>query len=706
LLFIFLNACQNQNQKISNTIAKKGTLNLEKWSPSQSINLEGEWAFYPQQFLKPDDSTTWKKYNKYYLEVPAIWGNQKINGKYLEDWNFGTYHLRIHLPQHLPTLALKLLSLGTAYEIYINGKFIAKNGSVGKDRNSSIPYMLPQVVTFTNYTETIDILVYISNFHYRDGGFWNSIKFGEANTIQAERDRLVAVDLILAGCFIIMAIYHVGMFLLRRKDLAAFYFSWVNIFFAFRILLTDEKYFLHLFPSLPWELTFRAENITIYGALLFYVLFFRSMYKQEFSKLVRNILVISSLFLILLLIFTPTYIFSEFLIIGNIILILAIFYGLYILLNASNHQKSGASVLFAGLLVLFLTFTNEFLVDYKILSTNIFSSYGLLLFVFLQSFGLSVRYAQAFTQVEDLTKTLERKVEVRTFDLEEKAKIIEKKNQDLEKQKLIIEKKNETMQASVNYASRIQQAILGNPDAIASNFKESFIILQPRDTVSGDFYWFTEVKRTGTNAQGEENKTLFFKVIAAGDCTGHGIPGAFMTVLANALLDEIVNENKITQPAKILSLLDRKLLMKLQKQGVNDGMDISLLIFDEENKKVTFSGANNPLYYVRNGELIQVEASKCPIGGDALKYKDKKKFENTTIDYQKGDIFYLFSDGYQDQFGGPDNLKYYKKNFRNFLLNISHLPLKQQREELLNEFNRWKGNYAQTDDILVIGIKV
>jgi serine phosphatase RsbU (regulator of sigma subunit) len=112
------------------------------------------------------------------------------------------------------------------------------------------------------------------------------------------------------------------------------------------------------------------------------------------------------------------------------------------------------------------------------------------------------------------------------------------------------------------------------------------------------------------------------------------------------------------------------------------------------------------LYYVRNGELIQVEASKCPIGGDVLKYKDKKKFENTTIDYQKGDIFYLFSDGYQDQFGGPDNLKYYKKNFRNFLLNISHLPLKQQREELLNEFNRWKGNYAQTDDILVIGIKV
>ncbi len=706
-IIYFATGCQRPDKSVKNTpLAQKGLLNLSNCNFSETFNLEGEWEFYPHQLLNPRDTISWKNVKKYTQKVPSTWGEHQIEGKTMSNFGYGTYRLRVLLPHQVPTLAIKLLSFGTAYEIYINGRLVGQNGKVGINKQSYEPYMLPQVIPFTNYTEKIDILVHISNFDHKDGGFWNEIKLGDANIIQMQRDRLVAIDLILAGCFIIMAVYHFGMFLLRRKDLAAFYFSWVNVFFAIRTLLTDEKYLLHLFPNIIWEVTFRIENLSVYTALIFYVLFFRAMYKDDFSRWAKNFIVGSSFLFIIIISTSTPYVFSEALSVGYFLLIFSAMYGLYVLRKAMGNKKMGAGALFFGFLVLFSALFNDVLNDFKLIHTLSLSSYGLLAFAFLQSFALSVRYAKAFTQVEELSENLEKKVEERTQDLNEKTIIIEKKKVDLEIQKNLIQKKNENTAASINYASRIQNAIFGSSEGVASNFKECFILLQPRDIVSGDFYWFTEAKRTGTNSLGEDNKTLFLKVIAAGDCTGHGIPGAFMTVLANTLLDELINTNKVSQPAKILSLLDRQLLMKLQKQGVNDGMDISMLVFDEENKKVTFSGANNDMYYVRGGELHQVTASKCPIGGDMKMYKNKKKFENTVIDYQDGDVFYLFSDGYQDQFGGADNSKYYKKNFRNFLLSISHLPLKQQKEELLNEHLRWKGGYHQTDDILVMGIRV
>ncbi|TAG85496.1 MAG: hypothetical protein EAZ20_14995, partial [Bacteroidetes bacterium] len=606
--------------------------------------MEGEWDFYPNQLLNPQDTSSHKNSKKYFQQIPSTWAEHTIEGKKMSNFGYGTYKLTVILPHQVPTLALKLLSFGTSYEIYINGRFLGNNGKVGTDKQSSEPYMLPQVIPFTNYTEKLEILIHISNFDHKDGGFWNEIKLGDVNVIQIERDRLVAIDLILAGCFIIMAVYHLGMFLLRRKDLSAFYFGWVNFFFALRTLLTDEKYLLHLFPNLAWDFTFRIEHISVYAALIFYVLFFRAMYKDDFSRWAKNSIVTISLSLIIIISITTPYIFSEALSVSYVLLIFSGIYGLYVLKKAMSHKKLGASALFFGFIILFSALLNDTLNDFKWIQTFALSSYGLLAFAFLQSFALSVRYARAFTEVEQFSEILEKKVEKRTQDLNEKTKIIEKKNIDLEIQKNLIQKKNENTAASINYASRIQKAILGSPEGITSNFKEGFILLHPRDIVSGDFYWFTETKRTGINAQGEEGKTLFFKVIAAGDCTGHGIPGAFMTVLANTLLDEIINENKMTQPGKILSILDKKLLTKLDKQGVNDGMDISMLIFDDENKKVIFSGANNGLYYVRNGELYTVEPSKCPIGGDKKLYKDKKKFENTTIDYQTGDTFYLYSD--------------------------------------------------------------
>ena len=263
----------------------------------------------------------------------------------------------------------------------------------------------------------------------------------------------------------------------------------------------------------------------------------------------------------------------------------------------------------------------------------------------------------------------------------------------------LIERKNENITDSLKYAQRIQKAILGSEEEILCNFKEGFIFFKPKDIVSGDFFWFSQLF---FNTAKKSSR----RILIAADCTGHGVPGAF--IMGNALLDEIVNERGITIPHLILHELDKKILATLQKQNFNqnDGMDMVVLVIEEKDdntKQVHWAGAKNPLYYIRNGEIHQIKGDKFPIGGNPL--KNSKIFCTHTLTLEEGDIFYLFTDGFQDQFGGEENKKYMVKRFRNFLFNISQLPMNEQHEKIAQEFSSWKGKREQTDDVLVMGIK-
>ncbi|SFF57974.1 PP2C family protein-serine/threonine phosphatase [Thermoflexibacter ruber] len=274
--------------------------------------------------------------------------------------------------------------------------------------------------------------------------------------------------------------------------------------------------------------------------------------------------------------------------------------------------------------------------------------------------------------------------------------------QEHESYEKMIEKKNENITDSLKYAQRIQKAILGNEEEVLCNFKEGFIFFKPRDIVSGDFFWFSQLF---FNTEERSSK----RILIAADCTGHGVPGAFMTVMGNALLDEIINEKCITTPHLILHELDRKIVATLQKQNFNqsDGMDMVILVIEEKDdntKWVHWAGAKNPLYYVRNRQLHEIKGDKFPIGGNQSKIA--KTFNTHTFELKDDYIFYLFTDGFQDQFGGKENRKYMVKHFRNFLFEISHLPLSVQKEKLEQEFTSWKGEREQTDDVLVIGVSV
>ncbi len=271
--------------------------------------------------------------------------------------------------------------------------------------------------------------------------------------------------------------------------------------------------------------------------------------------------------------------------------------------------------------------------------------------------------------------------------------IIRERTAEIREKKEEIEEKNKDIMDSIQYAQRIQEALLTPGDYVEKLFPERFILFMPRDIVSGDYYWMTE----------KNNKII----CVTADCTGHGVPGAFMSMLGMAFLNEIVSKRKSIHANEILNELRSMVISSLRQTGQTgesqDGMDLALYILDQENMKLEFAGANNPLFLYRNKELFITKADKMPIGISSMA---NESFTNHVIDVKKGDLLYTFSDGYPDQFGGPKEKKFMIKNFKQLLSDNLHKPLEEQKKVLEETLNEWMANTEQVDDILVIGVKV
>jgi serine phosphatase RsbU (regulator of sigma subunit) len=269
----------------------------------------------------------------------------------------------------------------------------------------------------------------------------------------------------------------------------------------------------------------------------------------------------------------------------------------------------------------------------------------------------------------------------------------QKTNLQLVAQNTIIAQKNEEIQSSIKYAKGIQQALLTSNDYITKHLnKEYFIYYEPKDIVSGDFYW----------AVAKHN--LFY--ISVADCTGHGVPGAFMSLLNINFLNENVIEQGIQLPNQILNEQRKEIIQALNPQGnenSKDGMDCVLCAININENKLQLSASNNPLWLVRNNELIEYKADKMPVG----KYDDRAKdFTLQEIQLQKNDVLYMFTDGYADQFGGEKGKKFMYKQFKALLLSVAHLPMAEQQSKLQHAFEAWKGNLEQVDDVCVMGIRI
>ncbi len=270
------------------------------------------------------------------------------------------------------------------------------------------------------------------------------------------------------------------------------------------------------------------------------------------------------------------------------------------------------------------------------------------------------------------------------------------KHDEIEKQLSSLQRSNYSFEESIKHARRIQDSILVPQEQILKFLPNSFIYFQPKDIVSGDFYWFSKVKDE--------------LLLAAIDCTGHGIPGAFMSIIGFTLLNDIVNYRQITKPDRVLKHLHLGVMAALQqtdnKDGIDNGMDMSLCTINPKLKRFQFAGAKNNLYVMQGDKLKVLKANRHSVGGRPLRMNSHVEFSSYDFMYDKNTSIYMMSDGYIDQFGGIHNQKFNSHRFKSLLLENRNLPMQEQKVLIQKRFEQWRGEEEQVDDILVMGVKL
>jgi ligand-binding sensor domain-containing protein/serine phosphatase RsbU (regulator of sigma subunit) len=274
---------------------------------------------------------------------------------------------------------------------------------------------------------------------------------------------------------------------------------------------------------------------------------------------------------------------------------------------------------------------------------------------------------------------------------------VEERTAELKDEKEKVQAAHKDIRDSINYARRIQDSILPSHTELKTLLPDSFVLYIPRDIVSGDFYWVAKPDESRPNEI----------LVAAADCTGHGVPGAFMSMIGNTLLNEAVRQKNEQEPASILNRLHKDIRTALHQDAgsdTRDGMDVAIVRLDFENRKVHYAGANRPLVMVSNGELKEIRADKMPIGG--LQGEEERNFTGHTFSVEKGSMIYIFTDGFADQFGGPRGKKFMVRKFYDMLSGMAQQPCIEQHTILMHAIQEWKGGHEQVDDVLVIGIRI
>lgn len=722
---------QNSNIKSSQDTTKNIRINLnhllsedEKEQAEadsviqQYINIDNLLEFTNNWKVKSGDDTLWKEPKFDDSAWDEIADSARDNKNYL---SIVWYRMHFDIDSSLLNrpLAFILHLYGSAAEVYLDGKLLKKFGTVASDLagEEAVFNANPQpiAIVFSKLKDHVLAIRY-SNFH-RTSAKISGFNIGQNFIIKFKdlndeiNDALLttkksALTVFVAAIFLTLAIVHFIMFLYYRQKITNLYYSLycIGIFiFAF--------YTYHLVTSTNYaSIAFISKSLQFLAPLMVVpiVAMLHTIFYQRFRKILW--IIIGAYGLMIILYFFTTRNAANLVL---VILMMISFVEILRVILVSVRKKRDGAWIFAMTLFLpvLLGVVTSILPDQMSFSGMNFeikpSQFVFASMILGLPFSVALYLARDFARMgKTLTKQIGEITELSTKTIrqeQEKKQLLENQKTILEfevkertrevlDQKNVIEIKNREVTESLHYAKRIQAAILPDIKKINQSLQDLFILYLPKDIVSGDFYSF---------AQRDEKI-----IVAAADCTGHGVAGAFMSMIGTALLNQIVNEKGITEPSEILTQLNDGIVtsLKQRESEMNEGMDIALCTINNKSKTLQYSGANRPLWIIRNNEFQYYKPNKIPIGGK--QYNKTDGFMQHNITLEQGDSIYLFSDGYVDQFGGDLGKKFMTKKFRELLLSIQHLSMNEQKEYLLNTLIKWQGKHDQVDDILVIGIKI
>ena len=602
--------------------------------------------------------------------------------------------------------------------VYVNGKFISEIGEYGggdderSDGKNEPVYFSPVFglnVIAVEFENTLYEHTYADQGNLR-GGFTSKIEpVGEFHW--NEKNAFIQTAILGLGFFFLFASFgliHFLLFLFYRERKSNLVFS------IFCFLLS--YYFISIFITKYVISNPETQKGFIFSFYLSFPFLFISLisvfYSFFYQKIPKQFYFITAMALI-----TSICLFSEYTIgavLLTLLIVIVLFEVLRIMIMANRKKMKGARIITIGFLsfISFVSFllAQIFLRDGKLVyGSNEFAGVILVILFLLTilsiPLSMSIFLAWDFSQtnkslseklveVEELSvKTIEQEKEKQKMLAEQNEVLevqVEERTKEINQQKKVIEEKNKDITDSINYAQRIQKSILPTDQEIKDIFKESFVLFKPRDIVSGDFYQF------------KKNGDLKYAILA--DCTGHGVPGALMSMVGSNLLKQIILERGTKEPNKILSELHKEVRSTLRQTGgvqSHDGMDAAILLLHK--KKIFIASANRPVYIVKEGILTELKPDKRSIGGSQA--SDEIEFNLNEVDVETGMMVYLFSDGYADQFGGEAGKKFKVKNLSNLLLSIHTNALLDQKNILNAAFDEWKKHLEQVDDVSLIGIR-
>ncbi len=605
--------------------------------------------------------------------------------------------------------------LSGSLSVDLNGQNLFTSGGFVKDKSSALSKLKQDDYFNFIFRDTACHFNIIYVHHPKEKVFDLSLELASAKWLdkqKSKKDTDIYRSYALGFYYLAFGILFLVFFLFHREKTENVYFAMFCIFAALSFLWRNFHFDFAVDQQHNFLTVLSLESLTI---------FFAKVLKNKDKSKIPLIIIL----LVTLISFSPLiqYNYTEIgganhklplilIAILSILFVYTSFTSVYYLVRGFGEKRWEARVIVFGCTIAFFMFmiVPILLVIIQVISraTNPhFSQYmsdvGLCIYPLSAAIVLGRRNGLNQKQLTNQIKSIEQLSEDNLKKEREKKKILEDQKMELEEkvnertievlnQKKEIELKNKAITDNINYAQRIQSAILPDVKLIYKALEQSFILFKPKDVVSGDFYAFAE-----------KNGHV---LIIAGDCTGHGVSGAFMSMIASSLLNHIINDKGVEQPDIILNQLNKSVIETL-RQGENesnDGMDISICSFDIARRNMQYAGANRPLWLFRKQEIQVVRPDKFPIGG--LQMARDRSFTNYKMQLEPGDTIYIFTDGYADQFGGAFGKKMMTAKFKEILSSIQELDMHAQELFLIDHFDKWKGSNEQVDDVLVIGVRV
>jgi signal transduction histidine kinase len=475
ILLLCLGGCAQQSKTMVPPLAVKGVLDLTNWDLERDgpVKLNGQYEFYWNQLLNPQDFIQQSSSLKTdFIVVPSVWNGFEYQGKHIAGHGYATYRLRVLLNGNNTTLAIKSMDLGTSFDLFVNGQKLSSAGVVGKTAKTAKPGYCPEIIGFQPEGDSIDLVFQISNFSHILGGAWETIVLGARDHLQKNKELKITYNLFLFGSIFIMALYHLALFSLNRKEKAPLFFGLFCLIIALRILTTGERYILLFFPEINYEILIKIEYLTFYLAVPVFMQYFDSIFSNRVSKTIRRFSIVIGLVFSSLVLLFPVNIFSNTLSTYQVYTIFMFTYATIVLVLASLKKDIKAIIFLSGFSILFVLSVNDILYARSIIHTRYMVQFGLFIFIFSQAYLISRDFSQAFVtikiQSEELKKAeislkktndgLEKKIKERTADILETNEMLRK---EIEGRKLA-QKITKEAKTAAEVANRSKSEFLAN----------------------------------------------------------------------------------------------------------------------------------------------------------------------------------------------------------------------------------------------------